>query len=350
MYNYSTMASLSNYNITKLIFNSYHLFHTWQLSHKINNKAIHDILLQILNYNDIINSYGKSNSIINVHNHYVHSIALLKDGNIVSASHDHILKFWNTNNFSCLKTIETEFNICSVNVLPNSNIVSVASDGLVQIWDIKDNFICTKSINHINAYVTKALLFPNNNLACVVYEKDISIVILSFDKDYDCIKVIKKTNVVVSLTNLSNGQFASGAGYGDDGDEKIKIYDISANYTCIKILKSEINVASLLFNPKAGHLISSFGDQSIKAYDANKDFQCICHTKTNNGVIYSMMLLPLGYIAAGADEGSILLFNNKYETVNTFKGHKKQISSLLLLDDKRIVSTSYDKDIIIWDY
>jgi WD40 repeat protein len=68
--------------------------------------------------------------------------------------------------------------------------------------------------------------------------------------------------------------------------------------------------------------------------------------------VFSLLLLPSGYFASGlSSEGVVKIWNiSNYECINTIESQSGIITSLLLTDDKRIISASpNDNTIRIYD-
>jgi WD40 repeat protein len=67
--------------------------------------------------------------------------------------------------------------------------------------------------------------------------------------------------------------------------------------------------------------------------------------------IKCLLHLPNGYFASYSWNKLIKIWDLKnYECINTLIGHKKVVTSLLLLKDNIVVSASNDKTILIWSY
>lgn len=55
------------------------------------------------------------------------------------------------------------------------------------------------------------------------------------------------------------------------------------------------------------------------------------------------------FLALGSKQGLMFILDKDEQTIKFLNGHKKQISSLVWLDDNKLISSSYDHTVKIWD-
>ena len=66
------------------------------------------------------------------------SVAVLPDGNAISASYDKTLKVWDLKSGQCVMTLQGHTDtVYSVAVLPNGNAISASYDNTLKVWDLK---------------------------------------------------------------------------------------------------------------------------------------------------------------------------------------------------------------------
>jgi hypothetical protein len=134
------MATIQNNNIVKLIFSSFSLIKTYELSNKVQNKTLYNLILRIYSYKAIYRSMGKAKITIDDYDCFTNSICLLPDGNIISISWGIIITKWNAKDFSIIKTKEITGQNFSLAILKNSNIV-ISSSNELKIWDENIEYI-----------------------------------------------------------------------------------------------------------------------------------------------------------------------------------------------------------------
>src|SRR6185369_13370147 len=69
------------------------------------------------------------------HKGLVYSLAVLPDGNIISASDDKTLKIWDVYDYTCIRTLEGH-NGCvyTVIILPDGKLASGSFDKTIRLW------------------------------------------------------------------------------------------------------------------------------------------------------------------------------------------------------------------------
>jgi WD40 repeat protein len=349
------MINFENENILKTILNSLHLYDRQQVS-KVMNKALFTVLLYRLDDYDYFKSIGKTQFLIDEHTKDIMSIVQITNGNVLTASEDGIIKFWDINNFLCIKTLTFENKVTSVITL-RDDLVAVGLGSQIKIYNTKD-FNCTDviSFNKLIDY-DNLLLLSDGNLACTA-RKTIKtyisyILILNGHNKYNKINTLSVDGRGLSLINLSEGRFA----YACEFDIKIfaktsfSLLGVKLSYfdkfKKVKVLDNQ-DVYALAYSERYNIMISGSLDGTITAWDMG-NYQKI-KTINDSDKVLSLLMLPNGYFASGLMNGSIKLFSmTGYKCINILKSQTSQVTSLLLLKDKRIISGSNDGSIIIWN-
>jgi WD40 repeat protein len=131
------MIALTNENLIELIFRSLTLYDLQAQFDKIKNKMINQIRLNTLSYDKIFKSMGSSKVLFTEANNemFPYPAVLLPNGNILIASIDKNIRFWDPESGLCIKTLTTESKIDSFAVLQNGNIMAYLYGGKVQVWN-----------------------------------------------------------------------------------------------------------------------------------------------------------------------------------------------------------------------
>jgi WD40 repeat protein len=341
--------NFENENIFKVIFQTFPFYKNKQMSASIKNKHISKAILKILNYPDIYKSMGRRKQLLIGHNNCICSIALLPNGNIITASDDRTLKIWNLETLSCIQTLEEVACVKSVIILPDNKLAYCTLNGYVFIRDTtNDNKIITTLNLGSYEYLNNLLLLSNGHLACTGRRRNLfPVIILDYFTERIVMELTKSfDDWLLTLVNLTGNKFACSS------METITIWD-NKEYNCLKTLtRHESWIYALVYIEKENRLLSGSFKGEIRVWDLTT-YECIrtiyeAHYKGIRCLLY----LPNGYFASGCSwNKDIKIWDLKnYECINTLSGHKNVITSLLLLKDNRIVSASNDKTTIIWSY
>jgi WD40 repeat protein len=276
----------------------------------------------------------------------IHSIAILPNGNLISASLNLSLHLWDLNSFKCLGSIgyTTRGLILP---LPNGYIITGSiSKGYLNVLDSAEDFNLIKNI-YCPIIPEKLFLLSNGNIICSGNNIDDKIdhygyntnVILD-SKEYLFINKIDDY-YFNSLVNVPNDKFVSGG-------IEIIIWD-SIDYKVLKTLKGHRNITALIYNNIASVLISSAQDRTIRLWDANSEYHCI-RILYYDAAILSLLSLPGGYFAVGCANQNIKIWDLcNCACINTIV-QSCSVSTMMLLGRSRIISCcSSNNKIFIWD-
>jgi WD40 repeat protein len=337
------MIELKNENILSLIIATFSLFkirHTYNITR---NKTINIIALNKLRYANIFKHIGKTKIEIETASQ-VTSMAILPNGKVALVSSDK-LQIWDMTSYDCINTLLEQVNV--VLALPDNKIVvSTHKLGLV-FFDINNNYKQYFRKTAFNVMIFDIFLLTNGNLLCsywedyVYYKLFISIRVLDCNSDY-ADNVIQEDSTFSAIINLSNYKFATVY------EEDIYLWDIDNHYQSFKVLKGHSEgVTCLLYLDKSDLLISGSIDKLLKIWNMSS-YECY-KTIALETIVLSLLKLPNGYFAASFEDETIAIWNVQgFLCINHIKKSKKH--SMLLLDDNRIVCSSYDTKLLILEY
>ena len=241
-------------------------------------------------------------------------IDILKDGTIFSSSKDLTYKIWDPNTGICLSTIDTETtNISFVSLLPNNKFIIKHNEiegRYFQIWDLNTK-LPELTINTYFLYIFD--LLPRNRI------------------------IIMTSHAELSIINLNT-------------------------YT----LESKIMAGTHIYNIKCIDefvIVSDFEGTITVWKDIDMNYECIKSIKIATSVAYFSQL-NTDYILSGSSTGVIRIFyipeliseikkpHLKRLTIKEIKlkGHTKELISTKLMLDGRVITTSRDKSIRIWNF
>jgi WD40 repeat protein len=289
----------------------------------------------------------KGSKIIGKHKDAINSMILLPNGMIASASNDKTIKIWDINNSICIKSLEGHTdNINILVLLSNGMIASGSSDNTIKIWDYVNENICILSITNICPYSSLLVL---NDVHFVSADLNGKIKMFDNQRNYKFINFTQAhSSNITSLIKLKNNHFASGS-----TDYKIKIWN--RNLTLINTLRNYSTINALMLLPN-GSLLAGLNNKTYKVWNCEnvyKEMKLLTTVKCES-YIYTLSSFNNEFSLMGTND--ILLiqdnksFNNigPYSEFHRLEGHNGNITSTIVLEDKRIVTCSKDSTIRLW--
>jgi WD40 repeat protein len=341
------MLNLAGENLLTLIFTSFTIKENNSILSRIKNKTISKAILVVTDYKKIFKSL-KLDFVMAKSEKDLSSIALLPNGNIISASHDKALKLWNINDNNCLYFAKKQF-VSNLLMLPDNKFASCYNQcNYINIWHMKTDSDpeCIKSIAYEGCKkINKLFLLSDLNIACSTkFEESIRILILDSKNEYNCVQnLLGHAYIVETLISLTSNRIVSGS-----NDTTIKVWDLNQGI-CLKTLTEHKHwINTLIFIERDNSLVSGSYDKSIKIWEVN-DFQCRKTIQFKHR-IRSLLLLPGGYFASGG-YNSIKIWDTKnYECINTLQNNGWLGDYLVLTKDRRIVSIFNYNTLVVWKF
>jgi WD40 repeat protein len=349
------MIIYENENILKLILTSIPLVDI-KNSKTAMNKTIQYIILQITDFKKMFETMGKNKTTIKAHNTSITSLLQISNSYIVTACQDGLIKVWAIRNFQCIKTLGQKSSVASVVNLPNEQFASSCTSH-INIWDISVDFNCLKTLSYSPyRYYNNLVLLSDGNLAVSASELVSDyVLILNSQNNYNLIKAIYGDGRnITSLIALSNSIIAYSAFENQIkiwGQTNMKFLGIRISYfddyKCLRTLISYY-VTKLIHIEKENLLVSGSREGKINIWNLS-DYQCL-HMLYACSEVCSLLLLPGGFYASGLYDGSIKIWEIKgHKGVNILESEKPVVTSLVMLKDNRLISSTGEGTIIIWN-
>jgi WD40 repeat protein len=334
------MNSITNENIYKLIFASYTLKDNKTHFDNINSAQLNPLILRTLNFEDIFTAKRTRITLTEPERGVIELIAL-PNNNIIEISKNSII-LWDMNSFEYTKLTN---DAISTTKLPNGQLVILTHSGHIQMWNSDFKLIKTITLEGCEGHRKKVFSLYNGNLACIV-SKDGHDRILIIDCKANII--IKNLDLQLGIINLaidlSGNRIAACSVKGS-----INIWDLKDNNCLVSFInEANFEIKSLLFVEKRNLLVSGTITR-LKVWDiTNCTPRCIHRIARRSN---RLLLLPNGYFASGGVNGGVKIWSlSTFECINELIGTGCFTHSISLLNDYRIVSSSINGEITIWDY
>ena len=288
---------------------------------------------------------------ISFHKDSINCIIILYDQRLCSCSDDKKINIYNKETYN-IDLIISEFNddIYHLNQLSskNNNILLACSYELIKLFEIKNNsYKRIQMIENFVGWVYKSIELNNYKIATCGAEKKIkfwekfndkyvnSMTINYFDWIEDILEY--ETNKIISSSALN---------------EEITFWDLDNNKIIGNIKKIESTEWNNNLNKLNNEIILVNGKEYLYLINF-KNFELVNKVKTEFQN-YCNLKLKDNNILIGDKKGNISEYiydeNNKSLNLKIFKksSHNKCIFSIILNDNKEIISASEDKTIKFW--
>jgi WD40 repeat protein len=272
-----------------------------------------------IEYDKLKYNYNFEYEIKSAHDKFITSLLVLKDDRILTTAKDYSMKIWEekTEQYTLEKTIEKRCG-CIICALP-----------------IENNKILTSSITNNTIYMWS----PNNNEGLSIEQS------LTLHSD-----------IVLSMIRLENGNLVS---CGKDNNVIIWKKNEGGFYEEKQTIKEERPILKLitLKNNRFGYTSDDGILFVLEESNEEKKYVKICELN-HEGRILSMCEMKNGYIFTGGTgingkkNNHIYIWKPEegkgYVHSQTLSGHKSDVNDIIQLKDGRIISSSRDRNLIIW--
>jgi WD40 repeat protein len=208
------------------------------------------------------------------------------------------------------------------------------------ILSLKDDYQSNRILDNYEEPYIENVRNISNNLFYSLSSEPTALKIYDICKDYRCVYTIEEefypSMVINNMLFITN--------------KDIRILNINNEYKCLHCLDGHSEfVVHLLFIEKYRLLLSGSKDHTIKFWDANNNYCCI-RTMDVDGSFMEFLFAKNGYFAAVINDNEIRIWDSvSLKCINTLE-HDYILTHVELLEDNRILSYSFDGNILIWNY
>ena len=301
--------------------------------------------------NDISNCFFEKQ---NAHDGYIFDLLNINNKYLISAGEDRKIKIWSLNPKNYFTNIELDdlkhdssvFSLCKDNI--GKKFFS-GSYGEIKIWSAEDFNLINILYGHKD-YVTHMEMI----------RKKINQYVNNVSKDFLCSCSYDKTikiwdldalNCVCTLeghTDKINYFMQDDKGFiiSCSSDESIKLWNVDDEKCFHSLDKAHDGPIYCLTKTEEGKIISS-SYSTIKIFDLERNKVDTIFTENNKG-IYKLLMLPGNKLVSSSFKYIYFWDLNKNNLLYSIEAHNNYITCLLIINDK-LVSSSDDGDIKIWD-
>ena len=238
---------------------------------------------------------------------------------------------------TCRKSIDLEKLVDSMVAHDPQKIFLGAKDEL-QLLDLKTDTISSFSKEH-KGRINVLIKLKDGRIVSGGQDKLIKV--WDINSKESLMTLEGHQSMIWSVNEINGNKLISGA-----SDKRALIWDLNAKKLDFELYKDkEITVVLQLKNGKV--LVCSENNLCLFDLESKK---ILTRTEIAKG-IWSIRELSNGYVAIGQGNGdiSILEIGNEIKIKLVLKGHKKSINSIIELDNHKLVSSSDENNMILWN-
>lgn len=273
-------------------------------------------------------------------------ICLLKDGRIAGGSTDKTIKIINLSTEKCDMVIEGHNDtILSLCTLDNGYLVSASRDKTIKIWEIKERFyFCIKVLEGHTEEVMKAIKLSNDRICSCSEDKTIKI--WRGSNPYEIITTLEgHSKCVNSITELKDKKYiVSGSAF----EPNIRFWNTST-YKCEKVIEVDgCSMWNSFIEMKDKRLlVGKFNGIAVISTETFEVLRMIEDYRL--GFVNCFFLLNNGHIVCGCGNGYMYLLDGSFKFICQRKVHEGAYTNFIETDKNKIVSSSVDRKIIIYN-
>ncbi|KAJ5533190.1 hypothetical protein N7494_009742 [Penicillium frequentans] len=295
---------------------------------------------------------GQCLHILDGHSGPVNSLTLSRDSKLLaSASDDETINVWNTSTWQCLQTLKGHRRSVLLIVFTHDSnmLASASSDSTIKIWDTRTGQ-CVQTLEGHDRSVT-SIVFSHNYRLLASGSDDHTIRIWNVNngKSIQTLEGYSSsvTSVVTSIVFSNDSKLLTSISENDT----IKTWDTS-NWQRLQTLEGHRStVTSIVVSHDFKILASGSKDTTVMIWDLSNG-QCLQmlegHSHSVTSVIFSHNYKMLA--SASIDNTIKIWDTSSGQCLQTLKGHRVRVAQIIFSHDSRfIVSASNDKTVKIWD-
>ena len=237
----------------------------------------------------------------------------------------------------CRMTIDLTKLVDSMAAYDENRIILGARDEL-QLLDCSNKSITPLSTEH-KGRINCTLKMSNDEIVTAGQDKTIKV--WKIDSKESLMTLTGHTSMIWCINEIKGNKLISGS-----SDNRAIIWDLNKKKQDFELIKDkEISVALQLKTGKV--LLCSASKLLLFDLDSKKQLTSF---EIKPGV-WSIKELSNGNVAAGYGNGEvgILEIGNEIKVKTILKGHKKTINSIIELDNHKLVTSSDENNMILWD-
>lgn len=261
---------------------------------------------------------------------------------LISAGNDQTVRFWDIDSAQCQKVLKHQRDPCSLALNKEGNLITGDRDGLLTIWDINSANVLKEHRGHVWS-VYDMLVNRHNQLITASGDSDAFIKVWNLDT-LECVRVLKGHEAFVKCLIMKDDLLISGS-----RDHTIQMYNVETG-ECLRSLTEFTDIICSMTLDRNGNLISGCGYGRLKLWDIETG---VCIRELGYGVngILCTIIGTRGELIFSSWDRTIKFMDIR--SSNVFKTmeevHEMSVEALIIDGKNRLISSAGDGLIKVWD-
>ena len=262
---------------------------------------------------------------------------------LASSSEDQMVKFWDLNKYSPLKTWRGYTNrFWSVAFSPDGKLLASGSDDrIVRLWNVKTR----KCFRYFRGHEGRvwSVAFNHDGTRLASGGDDGKVILWNVETGEG--KTLEKHNGWVWSVAFNH----DGTRLASAGDDGVILWNVKTGQDLPPILNPDDHIRSVAFSPDGKLLASGGDDRIVRLYNVETG-----KNKTlgkHESWVWSVAFSPNGkLLASGSDDCKVILWNLETGEGKTLEKHEDRVWSVAFSPDgKLLASADDDGKVILWD-
>lgn len=347
---------------------------TFQLKQKLRSCAIHfdgknDVKLLLLYTSNSFGYYKvsleempmKCNLVSMMasmgHRTDVRTLAFNSDATLLMSGSGECVKIWNRSSQKCIRTLESDYCLCSCFVPGDRHVIVGTKSGKLQLFDISSGNLLESVDAHTEAVWSIALSPDKNGFISGSADHDVKFWEFELVEDSDFSKHSKRLSMSHAQT-LKMTEEVLAVKYSPDGrllavsllDSTVKVFFSDTLKFFLSLYGHKFPVLCMDISLDNSLLITGSADKNIKIWGL--DFGD-CHKSIfahDDSITSIQFVSKTHYFFSSSKDKTLKYWDaDKFENIMTLQGHHAEIWSMAVSNSGEYVATgSHDKSIRLW--
>jgi len=338
------LASVAPQNGTLIVFD-HRLWHDGALV----TGGIKYIMRSDILYEAAIPEVNTQTESLDAHSGYIWSVVDLADGQIASGGRDKTIRIWRRNgdSLTCQEILEGHANsITALSPAGRDELWSGSRDRTIRIWRRGESaFSCAGNIDAHEGTVLCLTKLKDGRMASGGADG----IIRLWNRNGECSgRLAAEVTWVWDIKALEQDTIVSAS---EDG--KLRWWGLRDGKCLATITTDGGPIRSLALLRNAELMATGSADGGVRIWRVPRTTdnfvpQLVQRLSGHRGIVRALVELPNGWLATGAEDDRIVVWDLAGGTIQTTLHHNDFVTSLAVLSEGILISGSYDGKIGIW--